>query len=100
MPPTFHKSNERSPSAGDSRFTVALADKPVRQKSDGNATAGGNESTDKRGGNCFKEFAQLVLLAFAVLIGAGIALLFAVPIGKAVCFLLDTSERLFRHHGD
>ena len=99
MLPTFHKSHERAPSAGDSRFTVALADKPIRQKSDGDAAAGGNESTDKRGGNFVNELARLILLALTVFVGTGIALLFAVPIGKAVCFILDISARFFGRYG-
>src|ERR1017187_356457 len=99
MLPTFHKSHERAPSAGDSRFTVALADKTIRQKSDGDAAAGGNESTDKRGGNFVNELARLILLALTVFVGAGIALLFAVPIGKAICFILDISARFFGRYG-
>jgi len=99
MPPAFHKSHKCTLSADNSRFTFTLADKPIRQKSDNYAAAGCNKSTEKRGNDFFRELAQWILLASAVLVGAGIALLFAVPIGKAVCSILDFSDRFLGRHG-
>jgi len=95
MFPAFHKSDESALSAPDSGFAVALADKPIRQKGDADAPGGGNESADKRGGYFFNELAQWTLLLFAALTGVCIAFFLAVPIGRAVCFMLDTSSRIF-----
>jgi hypothetical protein len=99
MPPTFHKSYKFALSPANGFFTFALADEPIRQKSDGYTASGGNESTKQSGDSFVSELAQWFLLAFAVLIGAAIALFFAVPIGKAVCSILDISDRLFGRRG-
>ena len=75
MLPAFHESYKLALAPANGFFTFALADKPIRQKSDDNAASGGNESTKQSGDDFVSELAQWFLLAFAVLIGAGIALL-------------------------
>jgi hypothetical protein len=100
MLPPFHPSHKISFSVGDCGNALALADKPIRQKGNDYAASGSNEPTEKRGENFFSELAQLIFLAFMVLIGAGIALFFTVPIGKAVFSILDFSTRLFGRRGD
>jgi hypothetical protein len=99
MPPTFHKSYKFALSPANGSFKLTLANKPVRQKGDDNTADSGNKPANERGGNLFNELAHWILLSFAVLIGAGFALLLFVPIQCTFNFLMGISERVFGRHG-